>query len=357
MGIKNLHKFLKKNCPEVYKTRSISEYAFKIIPIDISLYLFKYKTIYGEHWIDPFIKLVSCLRKNDIHSVFIYDNGAPEEKNKERERRKASRQQLQTRIDELDKDIEQYYHTKTISDKMREIYNKRQSKVVRLLASKNSEIFDISIVEEEYHRISKQVPDISESDFELTKTLFTILGVPYIVADGEAEAYCSLLCWNDLSYGVLSEDTDVLAYGTKKFLTKLNTTSETVVELRIDNIISSLDITYEQFRDLCIMCGTDYNTNIPRIGPEKGYRLLKKHSSIEGIQRETDIDISCLNHIRGRELFTHTKKITIPIPYCKEAEWNKLSHFLFKNNCKMNINYVKSCFRSKEIVFEDEEVE
>lgn len=357
MGIKNLHKFLKKNCPEVYETRSISSYAFKIIPIDISLYLFKYKTIYGEHWIDPFIKLVSCLRKNDIHSVFIYDNGAPEEKAKERERRKETRQQLQTRIDNLDQDIKQYYLDKTISSKMREIYEQRQSKVVRLLASKNSDIFDISIVEDEYHRLNKQVPDISQSDFELTKDLFTILGVPYIVADGEAETYCSLLCWNDLAYGVLSEDTDVLAYGTKKFLTKLNTNSETVVEIRIDNILKSLDITYEQFRDLCIMCGTDYNTNIPKIGPEKAFRLLKKHSSIDGIQNETDIDISYLNYIKSRELFTHTKKIKTPIPYCKEADWGKLSHFLFKNNCRMNIDYVKSCFRSKEIVFEDEDIE
>ena len=80
MGIKNLHSFLRSKCPEIYKTMHLSEYAYKKIAIDISLYMFKYKTIFGDKWLDAFLKLVACLRKNEIHCVFIYDNGAPPEK-------------------------------------------------------------------------------------------------------------------------------------------------------------------------------------------------------------------------------------------------------------------------------------
>ena len=52
----------------------------KKIAIDISLYMCKYKAIYGDNWLYAFLKLISSLRKNEIHCVFIYDNGAPPEK-------------------------------------------------------------------------------------------------------------------------------------------------------------------------------------------------------------------------------------------------------------------------------------
>ena len=38
-------------------------------------------------------------------------------------------------------------------------------------------------------------------------------------------------------------------------------------------------MTYEQFRDLCIMCGTDYNKNIERVGPETAYNALIEHNT------------------------------------------------------------------------------
>ena len=86
MGIKNLNVFLRKNCPKVFEEIHISEYAYKKVAIDTSLFLCKYKAIYGEKWLVAFINLVSILRKNEIHCVFIYDNGSPPEKEEEKAR-------------------------------------------------------------------------------------------------------------------------------------------------------------------------------------------------------------------------------------------------------------------------------
>ncbi len=41
MGIKNLHQFLRKKCPEAYSKISLSELQYKKIEIDVSLYLLK----------------------------------------------------------------------------------------------------------------------------------------------------------------------------------------------------------------------------------------------------------------------------------------------------------------------------
>ena len=86
MGIKNLNQFLRKNCPNIYVEKHLSNYAFKKIAIDISLYMFKYKTIFGDNWVDAFINLISCLRRNEIHCVFVYDGKAPPDKEKEQEK-------------------------------------------------------------------------------------------------------------------------------------------------------------------------------------------------------------------------------------------------------------------------------
>ena len=93
MGICNLNKFLRNNCSEIYEQIHISEYSYKKIAIDISLYLCKFKAkTNNEHnseydWIKLFINLIMCLRKNEVHCVFIYDSGSPPEKEQEKAER------------------------------------------------------------------------------------------------------------------------------------------------------------------------------------------------------------------------------------------------------------------------------
>ena len=71
MGIHNLNKFLRTKCPQVFKDIHISEFAYKKVAIDITLFLCKFKAVCGEKWVSAFINLVSSLRRNEIHCVFI----------------------------------------------------------------------------------------------------------------------------------------------------------------------------------------------------------------------------------------------------------------------------------------------
>jgi 5'-3' exonuclease len=355
MGIKNLHKFLRKNCPNVYTTVHLSNYAFKKVAIDISLYMFKYKTVFGDSWLQAFVNLVACLRKNEIHCLFVYDNGCPIEKMKEREDRIASREKIRDKIKLLERQVKEFYSTNEIGDEMQEIYNKYGSsnKVKRLLSNKVI-TFDINVVEERIAKIKGQVVKITSGDFELTKELFEIIGVPWILANGEAETTCSHLCVSNVVDAVMSEDTDVLAYNTPLFLTKINSAENTCVVIKVEDILESLEITYETFRDLCIMCGTDYNKNIPRIGPETSFKLLKNYKTIDGIAENTVHDVTILNHVRSRELFTANKEMKTDIPFCTKPDWENLNRFLFENNCNVNISYIKNCFSTKELVFSDD---
>ena len=87
MGIKNLHQFLRKKCPECYKQIHLSSLAYKKVAVDVSLFLFKYKSAVGDRWIHAFINLILALRRNNVHCYFVYDGPSPKEKEQEKAKR------------------------------------------------------------------------------------------------------------------------------------------------------------------------------------------------------------------------------------------------------------------------------
>ena len=353
MGIKNLHKFLRKHCPEVYVKKKLSEYAFKKIAIDISVYLFMYKTIFGDRWLDAFLNLICCLRKNEVHCVFIYDGKSPPEKELEKQKRKSSRDKQEEKIRIIEQAIESYHQTFNVEEILYEIIKKKTSPLRQRLLRDTKLAFDIKICERYVAKKKAQIVHLSDKDFKVSKALFSILGIPYFISPSEGETLCAQLSLNGKIFGVLSEDTDILAYGTGVFLTKINTSAETVIEIRIENILSALSLHQAQFLDLCIMCGTDYNSNIFRIGPEKAFKLLQEFKSIENIKGH---DTTILNYKRSRELFRKDPTIRLDIPFCQPPNLKKLKGFLFHNNCKIHFNTIEEAFKPQQLQFLENEI-
>ena len=331
MGIKNLNKFLTSKCPQVYQETHISSYSFKQVAIDISLYMHKFKAIAGERWLSAFINLVASLRRNHIHCVFIFDGKSPPEKKDERERRRQEREKLERYIHELQEAVDEYHKTGVITDILMKLWHRRRSPK-RLLGKTKS--IDIDWILEKVEQKSYQLVSVGPEDFMVAKELFDILQVPYITAPWEAEKLCSKLCIEGVVDAVLSEDTDVIAYGTPVFLTKINTSTDTAVVIRNDSIREALNMTKPQLLDLCIMCGTDYNTNIFRVGAHTAYKKLVAYTDIEGVGRETSLDTSVLKYQRVRELFTvfeDEDRNLENIPYCGTPDYENLYTFLLKN--------------------------
>jgi len=88
-------------------------------------------------------------------------------------------------------------------------------------------------------------------------------------------------------------------------------------QIRIETILSGLELDEASWLDLCIMCGTDFNDNIPRIGPVISLNYIKKYKNIETIgesvtkvdkqtKQKVKLDISVLAHEKTRELFRCT---------------------------------------------------
>lgn len=339
MGINGLNKFLKKY-EGLHTPVHLSMYQYEKIAVDTSGYLYKYKAGCGEDWFCAFINLVICLRKNNIHCVFVYDTSSPIEKQKEREKRKEKKQDLENTVNSLENALLKYKSNEASENDINLLENvcKKDNKP-RLIG--NNKNINIIFIEEYIQKKKLQIINITPKDIEMTKELLSVMGVPYLDANMEAETLCAHLCKTGQVKAVISDDTDALAYNTPIVLNKVDTSSETCIEVKSNIVQEKLELTYSEFLDFCIMCGTDYNDNIKGIGPVNAYNKISQYKSIDNIplsKEQKDI----LNHNRVRELFLDYQKDNINISYCELPDWQEVSRFMFENNCrKVRLNLLR----------------
>jgi len=334
MGIKSLSTLLRRcNFERVH----LSKYRSKKIAIDISPFLFKYRIIFQDEWLQSFVNLVCCLRRNDIHAIFIYDGIAPTEKQYEKECRRKKRDDIKTRACDLQTALDKYEETGKADPIL--------LKVGRIhLLEQECGIIDKQAIIASIDKCKKQTVSITHDDKIATKNLLEKLGVPHVKAPGEAEKFASELFKAGLVDAVLSDDTDVLMYGVT-MISKIDTKTETVLEIEQSDLLKQLDLSSESFKHLCITLGTDYNTNIKGIGPIKALNLIKKYGTIDEIAKNTNNDVSCLNHKKVLDLFTLNDVSDFQVPLCKEPDLDALASLgiynidgIKRDLCKMYIS-------------------
>lgn len=119
-------------------------------------------------------------------------------------------------------------------------------------------------------------------------------GVQYVVAPYEADAQLAYLERKGIITGILSEDSDLLVFGAKCLLTKLDQYGD-CVEINRDNFTACREISLvgwsdSEFRLMAILSGCDYLTNIDKMGLKTAYRHVRKYNNIEKILRMLAFD-------------------------------------------------------------------
>jgi flap endonuclease-1 len=103
--------------------------------------------------------------------------------------------------------------------------------------------------------------------------------MPVIQASSEAEAQCAWMAKNKLVEGVIGEDIDTLVFGGNTLVKHFNR-GDIAAEINLLDLLSSLELSQEQFIDFCILCGCDYTAKVPGIGPVKALKMIKQEGSI-----------------------------------------------------------------------------
>ena len=118
--------------------------------------------------------------------------------------------------------------------------------------------------------------------------------VQYIVAPYEADARWYILEREGVLDGILSEDSDLLVFGAKCLLTKLDQYGNCVEINKADfcackeiNLTGWSDV---EFRRMAILSGCDYLSSINNMGLKTAYRMVRKHKTIEKVLRMLAFD-------------------------------------------------------------------
>lgn len=260
MGIKGLTKLLADNAPKSMKEQKFESFFGRKIAIDASMSIYQFLIVVGRsgtemltneagevtsHLQGMFSRTIRLLEAG-LKPVYVFDGKPPDLKKQELAKRFSRRADA----------------TEDLTEAL-ETGNK-----------------------EEIEKFSKRTVKVTKQHNEDCKKLLRLMGVPVIEAPSEAEAQCAALCKSGKVYAVASEDMDSLTFGAPKFLRHLMDPSSRkipVMEFDITKILEELNLTMDQFIDLCILSGCDYCDSIRGIGGQTALKLIRQHGSIENI--------------------------------------------------------------------------
>ena len=334
MGIKNLRVILNLKCRNAINIRKLSCYAGMKVGIDLSIFLYKYLYNNGDH-IEGLTRLILRLLKNQITPIFVLDGKPPKEKDETLQERREKKEFLSIKkniiyscINTEKKDYEEF--KMNINDIVEKTNNNafiiNESEIVSLY---NKSSYDL---EKEYEKIDRKIIYVTQQHIDSCKKLFDLFGIKYIHEQCEAESLMAILCKERIIDACISEDTDILANGGHIFLRDFNADKNTVQEYCLEGILSGLEMNYDQFIDMCILCGCDYTCKINSIGPINAHKLILKHGNIENVIQNNNKYIipNNFNYIKARELFKNPidinilnridKNICLNIPKCDELK-------------------------------------
>ncbi|KAI9758539.1 MAG: hypothetical protein M4579_003031 [Chaenotheca gracillima] len=144
-----------------------------------------------------------------------------------------------------------------------------------------------------YQELQKAVDVTPEMARQLIDELKRV-GVQYVVAPYEADAQLVYLERTGFISGMISEDSDLLVFGAKCLLTKLDQYGNCVVINRADftacRDISLVGWSDTDFRRMAILSGCDYLRNMNKMGLKTAYRLVRKYKTIHRIVKAVQLE-------------------------------------------------------------------
>lgn len=295
MGVNKLQQLLNTYAKNVIFEKDLKEYKNNIVAVDTSIMLYQFfsamvgielKTstnIQTSH-IYGMVNKILMMLKNKTYPIFVFDGKPPKMKLDKLNARKQIKENAKYKLENNEYD--------NIIDK---------------------------------HKLLKQTITITNEQIDDCKQIIELFGLPYINAIGEADPQCAYLVRAGIAKFTISEDMDLLAFGSNLLRNFGNTTkTKKIVQMNIDLILKQMNISMTQFIDICILLGTDYNESIKNIGVKRAFHIIKKYSTIENfLEHEKDKyeipELFIENYKTIREYFLHPPNIIVYTPF----KWNE----------------------------------
>ena len=293
-----------------------------------------------KEWLKDAIRFTIKWLDMGVVPIWIIDGTSPASKNNEKEKRRKAQDSALVRMEELkeqlavDADIND-------NDLVTDVW---------MLDSKPT----ISI-EDRKKIVSwrQQQKSLNRLWIHELKNVFTELGIPFVQAVDEGERAAYMLQYDERVDAVFSTDSDLLAYGCSiainSFKVETKASKRVMPYYNLKYILSALELTQEEFLEFCILCGTDFNHNIEKIGPVKAYELIKSYKAIKNlpsVYKKIPLDVEVLNYDECIRIFSRVpsndliETTNIPTLEIDKFKWENCSTFLVNYFGKSSANWL-----------------
>jgi flap endonuclease-1 len=298
MGLHGLNRFLRGNCQNNIRQISLWELKGKTVAVDASIYMYRFQGDGGL--IEGVYQMIGLFRHNSITPLFVFDGKPPPEKRDLLEKRKQDKLVAEKKF----KDIKRH-----IANTMNE-----------------DEVADL---EAEADQLRRQFVRITGKDISNVKKLLRIMGISYYESVGESDGICAKLVKKRHAFACLSEDMDMFIYGCPRVLRYLSLLNSSVVLYDLRGIINSLRLSFNDFQNICVLAGTDYNLlSEDSLDLNRALKLYSKYS--KNRNEECYIEwVSKNNYIKDTETLKKvidmfdTNKVVIDISCMTSSAYDK----------------------------------
>ena len=229
MGIQYLNKFLIDNCSKTsIRKIHLRELKHKIIVIDTSIYIYKF--IAENKLIENTYLLISLFRHYSITPIFVFDGRPPREKRELLIQRKLQKQEAEQKYLEMQNILENTTDNQEIAKLQKQMEN-----------------------------MKKQCINVTMDDIQSVKQLLEYYGVQYYTAENEADQLIAYLVNSKKAWGCMSDDMDMFVYGCSRVFRHLSLLNHSIILYDTKSILNDLEMTLDEFREITVLSGTDYN--------------------------------------------------------------------------------------------------
>lgn len=147
------------------------------------------------------------------------------------------------------------------------------------------------------------------------KMLLGMMGIPVVEAPSEGEAQASFMVEKGDVDFVSSQDYDAFIFGAGSVIRNLTVSGKRKLpgknvyvdvlpeKVLLDKNMERLGVTRDQFIDIALCIGTDFNKGIDRVGAKTALKLIKEYGGFEAVLRAKGLDDQIERYAAAKEFF------------------------------------------------------